>query len=160
MTDKTETTQSEGYESRDFRDRGMSHYSSTIGEGIGKDARSKLVALCLRGYQAELRDKPMSRNSRGRPKTAVAMLAEAIGVSRRTVQRWLEPEGARACDVNASRLAEIACHFYPEETGRILVNDVRGYSKRLSGWLNFRGVGNFATSPYHIIHASLEERLE
>lgn len=143
-----------------FRDKPMSYYSLTLSEEIGKDARRKLVALCLRGYQKELRDKPPSRYSRGRPKSAVALLAEAVGISRRTVQRWLYGEGSRACDVNAGRLAEIACSFYPEETGRILIDDVEGYSTRLNGWLNHMGVGISATSPCRIIHASPEEKPE
>lgn len=157
MTDRSQATQDDGFDSDDYRDTGSSHYSHPIGEGIGKEARGKLVTLCLRGYREELRDKPLSRYSRGRPRTAVALVAEATGVSRRTVQRWLDGDGARACDANAGRLAEVSFGFYPEETSRILLGDVEGTSRRLSAWLALMGDGNFATCPCRIIHPLREE---
>lgn len=151
MTDRTEATPGGVFDSTDFRDMGLSHYSEKIGEGIGKDVRRQLVVLRLRGYREELRDKPLSHNSRGRPKTEVACLADATGVSKRTVHRWLVGEGAKACDVNTGRLAEIAYAFYPEETSRILIEDANGYSRQLSSWLNSRAGGIFATTPCRII---------
>lgn len=87
MTDKTLATQFEGFNSADYRDRGLPHKSCDIGEWIGKEARTKLALLCFHGFENELRDKPMPHKSRGRQKSAATLLAEKLGVNRRTIYR-------------------------------------------------------------------------
>lgn len=147
MTDRSQATPGEGFDSDDYRDMGLPHNSSEIGEWIGKEARTKLALLCIRGIEDELCDKPMPHKSRGRKKTATALLSENLGVNRRTVYRWLEGDGVKASDVNAGRLAEIAYGYDPTETRRVLLEDLEDYSVRLSGWLiEGRGV-NCGASP-------------
>ncbi|MCX6649815.1 MAG: hypothetical protein NTV61_10590, partial [Candidatus Bathyarchaeota archaeon] len=133
----------------DLCDRGLPHKSGDIGEWIGKDARTRLAFLCLRGIESELCDKPLPHKSRGRQKSAPTLLSEKLGVNRRTVYRWLEGGGVKACDVNAGRLAEIAYDFDPIETRNVLLEDLENYSSLLSGWLVDGFRGNCEASPCH-----------
>lgn len=131
----------------EYRDTGSPQYSSEIGEWIGKDARTKLALICLHGFEVELCDKPLSHKSRGRPRSAAKFLSERLGVDRRTVYRWLEGDGVKACDINADRLAEIAYGFDAKETFSVLNKDLENYSIRLSGWLTDRLEANSEASP-------------
>ncbi len=118
----------------EYYDKPMSKYSCYLGERLSKDTREKLVKLGIRGFH-EYSDKPLSEKSRGQPKCAETLLAEAVGVTYRTVARWVSVGGVKACDVNSDRLAEIAFNYYPEETADILRSDAAEYGRVVELWL-------------------------
>ena len=118
----------------EYSDRGMSDYSCSLGEWLSKEAREKLVKLSLKGLH-EWSDNFVSCASRGRPRCSETMLAEAVGVSYRTVARWVSVGGVKACDVNSDRLAEVAFRFCPEETAVVLRGDVADYVRVVEIWL-------------------------
>ena len=80
--------------------------------------------------------------SRGRPRCSETMLAEAVGVSYRTVARWVSVGGVKACDVNSDRLAEVAFSFCPKETAVVLRGDVADYVRVVEVWL--AGCGEYS----------------
>jgi hypothetical protein len=61
---------------------------------------------------------------------AASVLAGILGVSRRTVQRWLSG-GVQSCNVNAEKLIQASLEHAPEETKRLLVEDLQQHGAEL-----------------------------
>lgn len=90
----------------------------SLSEYLSRPARMRLVQAC----HGALRDR---RRGEGlAPCGATSILASMIGVSTRTAERWLSVDGIQSCDVNASRILEVAEELAPQDLTRILIEDL------------------------------------
>jgi len=111
-----------------------------LGQYLSKEARYKLVQLCIRHTIGIKMDKPLSKK-RGRPITPESILATALDVSSRTVRRWnSHPNAIQSSDVNAEKLAETAYMYNPMRTTEILFEDVAFHCQIVDEWLKRRGI--------------------
>lgn len=127
----------------------MTFYSElTFGEAISIFCRHKLCLLCLEEIQKNFTsmsesDEPKDRG-RGRPRSASSILANQVDVTYDTVKRWQDPEAIQACNANAVKLARLAFTYNPEETIKILRQDLERHREAVEVWISQR------TSPAHI----------
>lgn len=110
---------------------------SLIGESLSKTASHQLAALCLKAVKQEIQDKTISKNNRrrGRPPSTERILAQRRSVSKKTVDRWLNPEDIQANDHQANQLAKFAYEHYPNRTSAILYEDAFDYVRAVDHWL-------------------------
>ena len=94
-----------------------------------------MTLICLEGLRPEIRSMGLAKNSRGRPPSLEAILALGLGIAQKTVHRWTDPDGIQANDTNADNLARLAYNYYPEETARVLKDDVEKYRRTVLAWL-------------------------
>jgi transcriptional regulator with XRE-family HTH domain len=117
----------------------MAQKKPALATHITKDARHKLVRLCLTSIRYEYVDMPLTRKTRrGRPPSPENRLANRLNVSTRTVRRWASGQDAiQSSDANAEKLAELAHTYNPEETTRILRVDAERYRRKVEAWLGY-----------------------
>lgn len=94
----------------------------TLSEYLSKPARARLVLACHCALQGRRREEGLS--IRG----ATSILAGEVGVSTRTVERWIA-RGIQSCDVNADRILEVAMDLAPRESKEILLEDLDVHSR-------------------------------
>ena len=96
---------------------GLSEYTSRY-------CRLKLVEACVEGIERELNEKHDRGVSQLGPRVGPArVLARILGVSTRTVQRWISG-GVQSCNVNCEALITAALRYAPEEALRLLEEDL------------------------------------
>ncbi|MCJ7574948.1 hypothetical protein MUO93_11930 [Candidatus Bathyarchaeota archaeon] len=81
----------------------------------------------------ELRDRMRSKDGRVRGSPGEA-LADLVGVTERTVQRWLA-NGVQSCNVNAERIVELAVEMNHGEAWRILLEDLARHREEVESVL-------------------------
>jgi hypothetical protein len=123
---------------KEFTYRGLSENSGySLGELLGKSTRNRLALICLRTIDENRELIVDSKADRvGRPRSNEAILAGMLGVSVRTVDRWIDAEGIQASDLNAERLAEFAYHYSPVEVARILREEAEEHVYVVESWLS------------------------
>jgi len=95
-----------------------------ISEYTSRECRLRLVEAAKAGLERELEDKCAKGVSQFDRRTGAArLLAGELGVSVRTVQRWLNG-GVQSCNINAEKLIVTALKYAPEETGKLLEQDL------------------------------------
>jgi len=85
-----------------------------LSEYTSRRARYWLVQACL-DYYGELEEESGVSPTRA--------LAQSLGVSQRTVQRWAKG-GIQSCNPNAEELIHLALMLVPQEAYRILQEDL------------------------------------
>jgi hypothetical protein len=71
-----------------------------------------------------------------RPISPEAILAGVLGVSVRTVDRWIDVQGIQASDQNAERLAALAYTNSPEDVAIILRSEAEEHISIVEFWLS------------------------
>lgn len=130
--------------------RGLRHHSELgFGESLSKLARHELAILCLEGLRLELSREPLSNKSRGRgrPTSAIGVLAQRMAVHYDSVRRWTNIQEVQSSDYNAERLAEIAYHYNPKKVERILSEDISRRRETMDKWLR-EAESNYSVNPY------------
>lgn len=133
----------------EFLDTGVGNYSyAKFSEPISKHARHLLTLICLKGIEREYQDTPLSNKSRGRgrPQKYTTLLAHELSVSKKTVERWANPEDIHSNDENAGKLAEAAYRYDHEKTIEVLMGDVERYRRNIEAWLRW-AQKNIGTHP-------------
>jgi DNA-binding transcriptional regulator YiaG len=97
---------------------------ATLSEYTGREARCRLVHLCLEDIQG------MSDAEEKGPGEALSVLAARLGVSRRTVQGWAQG-GARGFDGDADALVAHAIRVQPHRAAKILKWDLDAHRKAM-----------------------------
>jgi hypothetical protein len=123
----------------EYTDKPMAQKKPDLATHITRNARHQLVRLCLTSIRYEYVDMPLTRKKpRGRPPSPENRLATTLNVSPRTVRRWASGQDAiQSSDTNATKLAELAYTYNPEETTRILQDDAERYRSTVEEWLGF-----------------------
>jgi len=118
----------------------LSDKSVTLGTVISINTRHRLCVLCLREIEKNLisTSESDSPKRRGRPQSASTILANRVGVTYDTIRRWADLEKIQSCDVNAEKLARIAHIYNPEETNRILRQDIELRRMVVEDWISQR----------------------
>lgn len=96
----------------------MKMMESDLSEYVSRWARWRLTIACV----DSLRERARGQDGKVRA-AVVGPFAGSVGVSRRTVERWLG-NGVQSCNVNAERIVELALGLCPEEARRILEEDL------------------------------------
>jgi hypothetical protein len=133
----------------DHHDKRTTDKTPPLGEHVSKEARHRLVGICLLSTRKEYADMPLTGNKRkrGRPTTHHTLLATRLNVSPRTVRRWASGRDAiQSSDTNAEKLTELAYTHSPQETTLILRNDAERYWRTVEAWLGYMG-SNSLTCP-------------
>ena len=106
-----------------------SDYSSCIdvGEYLSRWARWRLVSECVGALRKR------RRVEGGVFRGVVGEFAGLVGVSGRTVERWLAC-GVQSCNVNAERIVEIAFVLCPVEAEGILREDLENHRDTLEAF--------------------------
>jgi len=78
----------------------------------------------VEGYAEVLRRQEM----RASP---IQTFADDMGVTYRTVQRWIDADSIQSCNANADRIVEVALRLNPEKARKILVTDLRWHREQL-----------------------------
>ena len=99
-----------------------------LGELLGKRTRHQLALLCLESI-TNIRD------SEEPARSPEVILAGMLGVSVRTVFRWVDAGGIQASDLNAQRLAEFAYSHFPEEVSMLLMMEAKDHLRVVEAWL-------------------------
>lgn len=105
---------------------------SEVSEYVSRWARWRLVCVCVKEL-VKREERIVSRRRRG----ATSIFAGMVGVSGRTVQRWLG-NGIQSCNVNAERIVELAVELCPGEAGQILEEDLARHGAGLKTALGVR----------------------
>ena len=118
----------------------LSDNSVTLGTVISINTRHLLCVLCLREIEKNRisTSESDSPKRRGRPQSASTILANRVGVTYDTIRRWADLEKIQSCDVNAEKLARIAHIYNPEETNRILRQDIELRRMVVEDWISQR----------------------
>ncbi|GAF89662.1 unnamed protein product, partial [marine sediment metagenome] len=74
------------------------------------------------------------------PISGVTLLSTLMGVSRKSVGRWLGGE-MQSCNDNAARLLELASEFIPENLEKVLRADLERHRVEVKVYLRSMGVG-------------------
>lgn len=110
-----------------------------LGEVLSKSVRHELCVLCLAAIQRELNKKEEPpRRGRGRPQSAATVLAARVGVTYDSIKRWTDLSKIQSCDSNATKLAQAAFEYDPEETIKILRVGVERHREAVEGWISQR----------------------
>ena len=89
-----------------------------LSEYVSRWARWRLTIACV----DSLRERARGRDGKVRA-AVVGPFSGCVGVSRRTVERWLG-NGVQSCNVNAERIVELALELCPLEARMILEEDL------------------------------------
>jgi len=105
---------------------GLSEYTSRL-------CRLKLVEAAVGGIERELAEK-CARGLSGIDKRTggARVLAGILGVSVRSVQRWLSG-GVQSCNVNAEKLIKVAVEYAPGRTADLLEEDMERHRFEFEG---------------------------
>ncbi len=106
--------------------------SGDLSEYVSRWARWRLVCACVKEL---VRKKEARKVKNGASVTGV--FAGRVGVSKRTVQRWLS-NGVQSCNVNAERIVELAVELCPAEARMILEEDLARHGASLEAVLELR----------------------
>ena len=102
-----------------------------LSEYMSRHCRLRLVEACARGLERELSERCDTGVSHLDPRVgAASVLAGILDVSPRTVQRWLSG-GVQSCNVNAEKLIQASLEHAPEETKRLLAEDLAQHKAEL-----------------------------
>lgn len=93
----------------------------SLSEYLSRPARARLVQACHSALQDRRRVEGLS------PRGATSELASRIGVSSRTVERWLA-NGIQSCDINAEVILKITEDLMFQELTRILIEDLDSHT--------------------------------
>lgn len=130
--------------------RGVRDYSAlSFGEGLSRIARHEITLLCIKCIHKELSKNPKrgKGRGRGRPHSAMGLLAIRMGVHIDTIKRWADISQPQACDFNTTKLAEIAYKCDPQRLVRIINQDLDRRQKTIEKW--FKEVeSNYPAPPY------------
>ena len=120
-----------------FLDRGLSKKSPhLLGEFLGKKTRNRLALICLKAIDANKENYLDSKVGKiGRPISSETILAGVIGVSAKTVNRWMDEQEIQASDLNAERLAELAYNYFPKDVEIILRSEAEEHLSLVESWL-------------------------
>ena len=117
----------------------------SIVEFFSRPARKKIAEdLCRVLLKKHLMDRDMGvgHNSRGRPPmSGGTLLSTLMGVSRKSVGRWLGGE-MQSCNVNAARLLELAFEFIPGVLEDVLFEDLERHRFEVESLFRSHGGGN------------------
>ena len=69
---------------------------------------------------------------------AASILAGILGVSPRTVQRWMSG-GVQSCNINAEKLIQASLEHAPEEAKRLLMEDLAQHEREFNQKVRMRG---------------------
>lgn len=107
-----------------------------IAEYISRPARMRLVVLCIGAIekQQEANQEPKQG---GRPLAATTILARELGVSARSIRRWLNA-GVQSCDINATLILKVSIGHDEEGTIKILRQDLEKHRQELDNFLGVR----------------------
>jgi len=112
-------------------------------EYLSRGARRQIVeSLCryFLGEELKKRDMGVVRNTRGRPPiSGITILSSMLGVSRKSVGRWIAGE-MQSSNVNAERLLKLALDVIPEVLRNILYEDLTCHRFEIEGLLSGIGV--------------------
>jgi DNA-binding transcriptional regulator YdaS (Cro superfamily) len=96
-------------------------------EYTSRAARLRLVEAAAQGVAEDLREKRDRGVSNLDSRAGASLvLAGLLGVSQRTVNRWLRG-GVQSCNVNCARLIEVALQYSPQEAWKILGEDAEAH---------------------------------
>ena len=99
----------------------------SLSEYTSRYCRLKLVEATIRGIEHDLKERQDRGASNIDPRiSASRILASLLGVSHRTVNRWLGG-GVQSCNVNAEKLIRVALEYAPDEARRLLEEDLEGH---------------------------------
>jgi hypothetical protein len=105
---------------------------SEVSEYVSRWARWRFVCVCVKELVRR-----SERQGKKRRRCVTSVFADMVGVSGRTVQRWLA-NGVQSCNVNAERIVEISVELCPEEARRILDEDLARHGAGLNAILGLR----------------------
>lgn len=105
---------------------------SEVSEYVSRWARWRLVCVCVKELVRR-----SERQGKKKNRGVTWVFADMIGVSSRTVQRWLA-NGVQSCNVNAERIVELAVELCPEEARRILEEDLTRHRATLRDAMGLR----------------------
>ena len=71
--------------------------------------------------------------------SGVTLLSTLMGVSRKSVGRWLGGE-MQSCNDNATRLLELASNYIPEKLEKVLREDLERHRVEVEAYLSPMGV--------------------
>ncbi|HUV34643.1 MAG TPA: hypothetical protein VMW22_06900 [Candidatus Desulfaltia sp.] len=97
---------------------------ATLAEYTSREARYRLVQICLEEIQGRLAEEEKS------PDEASKVLAARLMVSQRTIQRWASG-GIQSCNGNADALIIQAIKSQPHKAAKILKRDLDTHRKML-----------------------------
>lgn len=134
---------SHDYKLREMRIKNYEITDEGIIEYLSRPARAKIVnQLCsalLTEYRSTVENN--GRKGRGRPPVSgVCLLASILGVSRKSVRRWVAGE-MQSSNVNAKRLLTFALEFIPEILKEVLVSDLKQHQAEVEFFIYAHGGG-------------------
>ncbi len=100
--------------------------NSDLSEYVSRWARWRLVCACVKEL-VRRKEAKMVKNCA----SVTGVFAGRVGVSKRTVQRWLG-NGVQSCNVNAERIVELAVELCPGEAMLILEEDLARHDVSLT----------------------------
>ena len=101
----------------------------SLSEYLSRPARRRLVQARHNALRDKRREEGLA------PRAATSILAGLIGVSERTIERWV-PGGVQSCDINASRILEVAEDLAPRELTRVLIEDLDNHTAAIFNLLD------------------------
>ena len=109
-------------------------------EFLSRPARAKIVNhLCQTLISEYSRSIQQNERRRGRPPhSGVVFLSSTLGVSRKTVRRWVSGE-MQSSNVNARRLLTFAVEVIPELLEEVLVSDLRRHRAEVEFFIYTHG---------------------
>jgi hypothetical protein len=111
-----------------------------VSEYVSRWARWRLTIACVDSLRERVRDK--EGNVKG---GVIGAFAIRVGVSRRTVQRWLAYD-IQSCNVNAERIVELTLELSPVEARMILEEDLSRHREAVESILDEMCQGAVASS--------------
>ena len=125
-----------------------------LSEYTSRRARFRLVGACLDFYEK------LAEKSGVSPTKA---LAQSLGVSQRTVQRWAQG-GIQSCNPNAEELIHLAITITPRKAAQILLEDLDTHQTTLKALLEAHpealGSVTQANTPTPMVGETEEKALE
>lgn len=103
----------------------------TLADHLTKSARLALAQAAVRAIAEELKEGDNPLTPIDRRVTGSGILASQLGVSRRTVERWLSG-GIQSCNVNAEKLVKVSLGYAFDETLKILHQDLEEYRQEIA----------------------------
>jgi transcriptional regulator with XRE-family HTH domain len=109
----------------------MNETNTSLTEYISRDSRRTLAKICVKAIGE---DNPLS------PISPTATLANKLGVTPRTINRWLSG-GIQGSDANIERLLEETLHTSPKNAEETLRNDLNAHRQAVDDLLHQAGHG-------------------
>lgn len=95
-----------------------------LSEYVSRPFRLKIVETCIGSIQRDLEEKwDRGATHIDKRTSASSVLAGLLGVSKRTVNRWLEG-GVQSCNINLEELLKISMKYAYKETLELLEEDL------------------------------------